>query len=132
MNVAYRPLPSSNQLYLIAQATIDANAQATTPLVWMNGASAATTVPLCARITRVSGTLALMIGALNLNGIVVQAVSAVQSALMGSSADPIQYPLSSLVSVGVMPAAGAYSFTVGTINGGAASVLVQVYGFKIP
>lgn len=131
MTVTNPPVVSTNQLYQLAVGTIDANALATTALSWLNGATAANSIPLVARVYRVSGTLSLMIGTLNLNAVVVQAVSAVQSALLGAAADPVQYPLSSAVAVAIMPVAGNYGFTVGTVNGTASSIRVEVWGWRV-
>lgn len=131
MNVSNPPGPvSAAQLYLLASATVDANALATTALAFQNGATATNSMPLMCRITRLTGTLALMVGTLNLNAVAIQPVSAVQSALMGAAADPVQYPINSLAGVTAVPVAGAYSFTVATINGAGATISVQVYGLK--
>lgn len=123
---------STNQVYLIAAArSVDANALATTVLSWQNGMSAATTLPMYARITRKTGTLLLMIASLRLNSVIVQPISATQSALLGAGADPLVYPLSSAVSVTIVPISGNWDIVVGTINGGASTIDVEVFGLKI-
>lgn len=130
-SATYTPIPSPNQFYLLASLRgVSANDLATTALSWQNGANAVNSIPVVARIYRRSGTLSLMIGTLNLNSVVVQAVSAVQSALLGAAADPLQYPLSSAVSVGIVPIAGDWGFTVGTINGTASTIDIEVWGIR--
>ena len=132
-SASYRPVGSQSQFYLLAAArAVDTNALASTVLEWQNGANAANSLPVVARLFRRSGTLSLLIATLTLNGTTVQAISAVQSALLGAAADPLQYPLSSAVAVAILPVSGNWGFTVGTINGTASSIDVLVYGMLNP
>lgn len=124
-------VPSTIQPYLIANAIgVDANTLATTTLNFAPGMSAANTIPLCIRIYRVTGTLALMIGALKLNNITLQAVLAAESAVLAATSSALQYPISSTVAVQPVPIAGSYAFTVGTINGAGSTISIEVYGIK--
>ena len=132
MTVNNPPLVSSIQPFLIASATaIDSNALATTTLTWATGMTAANTVPLFMRVSRVTGTMLLLIGTLNLNSVVMQTVAAAEAAALGASASALQYPISSVLSVVPVPTVGNYGFVVGTINGSASTITVQVYGWKI-
>ncbi len=117
MDISNPPGPvSTNQFYLLASGTVDANALATTALTWANNMSAATTIPMFARVRRVTGTLVLMIGSLRLNSTIIQPISAVQSALMGATANPIIFALDTTTSATVVPLAGNWDLVVGTIN----------------
>lgn len=123
---------SPNQFYLLASGSgIDANSLATTTLIWQGGATAANSIPVLARITRQTGTLALMVGSLRLNTTIVQAISAGSSALMGAAADPIQFMLDTNTSVTVVPLSGNWDLVVGTINAGAATIRIEVWGYRI-
>lgn len=123
--------PSAIQPYLIANAVgVDANALATTSLNWAAGMTAANTFPLCIRIYRSTGTLALLIGSLKLNNVVIQAVLAAEAAVLAATSSALHYPISSTVAVQPVPTTGSYAFTVGTINGAAATLLIEVWGFK--
>lgn len=123
---------SVNQVYLLAAARdVNANSLATTTLSWQNGMSAATTLPMYARITRKTGTLSLMTASLRLNSVIVQPISAVQSALLGAGSDPLVYPLSSAVSVTIVPISGNWDIVVGTINGSGATLDCELFGLKI-
>lgn len=123
---------SSNQFYLLAAARgLDSNALATTTLTWQNGATAGISIPIVSRITRKSGTLALMVGSLRLNSTIVQAVSAASSLLMGAGADPVQFLLNTNTSATVIPLSGNWDFVVGTINAGVSTIDVEVWGFII-
>jgi hypothetical protein len=133
MDIINPPGPvSTNQFYLLASGTVDSNALATTVLTWANNLTAATSIPMFARIRRASGTLALMIGSLRLNTTIVQPISAVQSALLGAAANPLIFALDTTTSATVIPMTGNWDFVVGTINGGASSILVEVYGCSMP
>lgn len=123
---------SSNQFYLLASGTVDANALATTVLSWANNMTAATSIPMFARVRRASGTLALMVGSIRLNTTIIQPISAVQSALMGAGANPLIFALDTTTSATVIPMAGNFDVVVGTINGGASSILVEIYGAFLP
>lgn len=125
-------VPSAIQPYLIANAVgVDANSLATTTLNYIGSMTAANTLPLCMRIYRVTGTLALMIGSLKLNNVVIQAVLAAESAVLAATSSALHYPISSTVAVQPIPVAGSYAFTVGTINGGASTITVEVWGLRI-
>lgn len=131
MVVANPSIVSSVQSYLLAAARgVDANSLATTTLAWQGSNSASNSFPVAIRIYRRSGTLALLIGTLLLNSVVLQAVSAVQSALAGAGADPLHYPISSASSVTIVPISGNYQVTVGTINGSAATIDVEIWGLR--
>lgn len=122
---------SSNQFYLIASARgVDANSLATTTAIWQNGASAANTIPIVARVFRKSGTLLLMVGSIRLNATIIQPISAASSALMGAGSDPIQFLLDTTTSSTVMPATGNWDVVVGTINGSGATIDVEIWGFR--
>jgi hypothetical protein len=124
--------PSAVQPYLIASvASVDANALATTDLSWATGMTAANTIPLFMRVYRATGTLALLIGQLKLNSVIVQTVGAAESVVLAATSSALQYPISSVVGVQVVPIAGNYQFTVATVNGTASTVRVEVYGFKV-
>lgn len=133
MIVSNPPGPvSSVQSYLLASVLgANANGLATTTLNWANGMSAANTIPLYAQVFRRSGTLSLMVATLRLNTVIVQPISALNAALLGAGADPIGYSLDTTTSATVIPVAGNWDLTVGTINGGAATVDVFVFGLKI-
>ncbi len=133
MIVSNPPGPvSSTQPYLIASAVnIDGNSLATTTLNWNNGASAANTLPMYARIVRRTGTITLLVASLRLNSNIIQPITAIQSALLGSGNDPVIYPLSSLVSVTTVPIAGNWDLVVNTINGSSTTIDVSIYGLKI-
>lgn len=123
---------SASQFYLLADArSVDANAQAATTMIWRNGAGATNTIPIIARVFRKTGTLVLMVGTLRLNSTIIQPISAVSSALMGSGADPINFLLDTNTSTTVVPASGNWDLNVTTINGGASTVDVEVWGFKM-
>lgn len=123
---------SPNQVFLIASKLgVDANALATTVLDWQNGASAATTFPMYARVSRASGTLALMVASLRLNATIIQPISAVQSALLGAAAAPLIFSVDTNTSATVIPNTGNYDVVVGTINGGASTIDIYVYGLKV-
>lgn len=125
----YIPPQNSNQFYLLADGrSINTNTLATTALTWRNGATAATSMPLMARIYRKTGTLLLLVGTLNLNSVVIQAVSAVQSALLGAAADPLNFAITTNTSATIIPISGDYGFTVGTINGSVSSVDCEIWG----
>lgn len=129
MDVINFPGPvSTNQLYLLASGIIDANTLATTSLPWLNNMSAATTLPMYARIKRVTGTLSLLIASLRLNTTIIQPITALQSALMGAAASPITFALDTTTSATVIPSAGNWDLVVGTINGGAATISVEIFG----
>lgn len=130
MNVSNPPGPvSTNQPYLLAFARgVDANSLATTTLTWANNMNAATTLPMFARVKRITGTLSLMIGSIRLNAVIIQAVSAVQSALMGAAANPLNFTLDTTTSATVVPATGNWDMVVGTINGGASTIDVEIWG----
>lgn len=130
MDVINAPGPVSvNQPYLLAFARgVDANSLATTVLTWANNMNAATTISMFARIRRISGTLSLMIGSLRLNTTIIQPVSAVQSALMGATASPLIFALDTTTSATIVPVTGNWDFVVGTINGGASTIDVEVWG----
>lgn len=122
---------SSSQFYLLASARdVDANAIATTTLNWQNGASAANSTPIMGKIFRKTGTLSLMVGALRLNATIIQPVSAVQSALLGAGANPINYLLDTNTSVTVLPIVGNWDVNLTTPNGTASSIDVEIWGFK--
>lgn len=133
MIVSNPPGPVSlNQAYLLAVArNVDANTLATTALSWQNGMSAATTFPMYARITRKTGTLSLMVASLRLNSVIVQPISAVQSALLGAASDPLLYPLSSAISVTIVPITGNWDIVIGTINGSGATLDCEIWGLVI-
>jgi hypothetical protein len=93
--------------------------------------TAANTIPLFMRVYRATGTLALLIGQLKLNSVIVQTVGAAESVVLAATSSALQYPISSVVGVQVVPIAGNYQFTVATVNGTASTVRVEVYGFKV-
>lgn len=119
---------STNQLYLLASGVIDANTLATTSLSWLSSMTAATTLPMYARVRRVTGTLSLLIASLRLNSTIIQPITALQSALMGAAASPITFALDTTTSATVIPSAGNWDLVVGTINGGAATISVEIFG----
>lgn len=120
------------QFYLIAAARgVSANSLATTTLTWLNGASAANTIPMTARVFGKSGTLALMVASLQLNSVVIQPITAASSVLLGSGADPLVFPLGTNTSTSVVPVSGNWSVVVGTINGTAATIDVEIWGVRI-
>lgn len=128
----YPATPSAIQPYLIANAIgVDANALATTALNYAAGMTAANTFPLCMRIYRVTGTLALLVGSLKLNNVVIQPVLAAEAAVLAATSSALHYPISSTVAVQPVPVAGSYAFTVATINGGASTITVEVWGLRI-
>lgn len=119
------------QFYIIAAARgVAANSLATTTLTWLNGASASNTIPMTARVLGKSGTLALMIASIQLNSVAIQPVTAASSALMGSGADPLVFPLGTTTSASVVPASGNWAVVVSTINGTSASIDVEVWGIR--
>ena len=123
---------SSIQPYLVAAVrAVDGNALATTALSWQGTASAANTLPLYIRIVPKSGTFSLMVANVQLNGVTMQAISAVQSALIGSSANPLLYPVSSAVGVNVAAVTGNWQVVVATINGSAATFDCEIWGLRI-
>ena len=123
---------SSNQVYLIAAARdVDANSLATTTLGWQNGLNASNTLSLYARVLRKTGTLSLLVASIRLNSVIIQPISAIQSALLGAGANPLIYPLSSAVSVTIVPIAGDWDIVVGTMNGTASTIDIEIYGIKI-
>ncbi len=131
MIVTNPPVVSPIQPYLLANAIgVNANVLATTTLTWATGMNAANTCPMFARIYRVTGTLSLLIGTLLLNSVVIQTVAAAESLVLAATSSALHYPISSAVAVQVVPTAGNYQFTVGTINGGASTITIEVYGIK--
>lgn len=130
MDVINTPGPVSiNQPYLLAFARgVDANSLATTALTWANGMTAATTLPMFARVKRVTGTLSLMVASLRLNTTIIQPITALQSALMGAAASPLNFALDTTTSATVVPGTGNWDIIVGTINGGAATIDVEIWG----
>lgn len=131
MFVTNPPVVSTVQSYLLAAArSVDANTLATTTLAWQGTATAANSFPVAVRIYRRTGTLSLLIGTVLLNSVVIQTVSAIQSALLGAAADPLHYPVSSTTSVTIVPISGNYQFTVGTINGSGATIDVEIWGLR--
>lgn len=119
------------QFYLIAVARgVNANSVAATTLSWVNGASAANTIPMMARVFGKSGTLSLMVATLRLNTTIIQPISAANSALLGSGADPVNYPLGTTTSATVMPATGNWDINVTTFNGTASTVDVEIWGIR--
>ncbi len=130
MDLTNPPGPvSTNQPYLLAFGRgVDANALATTTLTWTNNMSALTTLPMFARVKRVTGTLSLMVASLRLNTTVIQPITALQSALMGAAANPLNFALDTTTSATVVPGTGNWDIIVGTINGGAATVDVEIWG----
>lgn len=130
MDVINIPGPvSANQSYLLAFARgVDANSLATTTLGWANGMTAATTLPMFARVKRVTGTLSLMVASLRLNTTIIQPITALQSALMGAAASPLNFALDTTTSATVVPGTGNWDIIVGTINGGAATIDVEIWG----
>lgn len=132
MTVTNPPTVSPVQSYLIASAlSVNSNTLATTTLNWATGMTAANTLPMFAQIFRRTGTLSLLIGSLRLNAVIIQPVSALQAALLGSGADPLIFPLGTTTSATIVPVSGNWDFVVGTINGGASTIDVLVYGLKI-
>lgn len=133
MNVQNPPGPVSPiQPYLLANAIgVDSNSLATTTLNWANGLSAANTFPLFVRVYRVTGTISLLVASIKLNSVIIANVLATEAAQLAATTSALQYPLSSTVSVTPMPIAGNYQITVGTINGGASTISIEIYGFKI-
>lgn len=124
--------PSSVQPYLIANAIgVDANALATTTLNYVGSMTAANTVPLFMRVYRVTGTLALLVGSLKLNSVVMQAVLAAESVVLAATSSVLHYPISSTVAVQPVPTVGSYAFTVGTVNGAPSTVTVEIWGLRI-
>lgn len=119
------------QFYLLAVARgVSANALATTTLIWLNGASAANTIPMSGRVFGKSGTLALMVASIQLNSVAIQPVTAASSVLMGAGADPLVFPLGTTTSASVVPASGNWSIVVSTINGTAATVDCEIWGIR--
>lgn len=132
MTVTNPPTVSSVQSYLLASVLgANANGLATTTLSWANGMSAANTIPLYAQVFRRTGSLSLMVATLRLNAVIIQPIAALASALLGVGADPIGYSLDTTTSATVIPVAGNWDLTVGTINGSSATLDVFVYGLKI-
>lgn len=122
---------SPNQFYLIASArSVDANSLATTTAIWQNGANAANTIPIAARVFRKTGTLSLLVGSIRLNSTIIQPISSASSLLMGAGADPIQFLLDTTTSATVVPLSGNWDVVVGTINGTAATIDVEIWGFR--
>lgn len=120
------------QYYLIAVARgVNANSVASTVLSWQGGASAANTLPCVARVLGKSGTLSLMIAALRLNSVIIQPISAASSALLGSAADPITFPLGTTTSAAVTPLSGNWDINVTTFNGTSSTVDVEIYGIRL-
>lgn len=130
MDVINTPGPVSvNQSYLLAFARgVDVNSLATTTLTWANGMTAATTLPMFGRVKRITGTLALMVASLRLNTTIIQPITALQSALMGAAASPLNFALDTTTSATVVPGTGNWDIIVGTINGGAATIDVEIWG----
>lgn len=126
------PTVSPIQSYLLASALgADANSLATTTLNWTIGMNAANTIPLYAQVFRRTGTLSLMVATLRLNTVIIQPIAALTAALLGAGADPIGFSLDTTTSTTVIPVAGNWDLTVGTINGTAATIDVMIYGLKI-
>ena len=122
---------SSSQFYLLASAqNVDANSVATTALNWQNGASAGNSIPMVGRVFRRTGTLSLLVATLRLNSTIIQPISAVSSALLGAAANPLNFLLDTNVSATVFPLAGNWDINVTTFNGSAATVDVEIWGFK--
>lgn len=126
---------SSSQFPLIVIANktgIDANALATTTLDYRNGATAANSIPLFARVTRASGTMLLLVFSIRLNAAILHAVAAPVSALMGGSGENLLLPLNSTTASLTVPnATGNYDVVVGTVNGTASTLNIEIYGIKI-
>lgn len=133
MNVNNPPGPvSSVQPYLLAAARgVNANSLGATALTWQGTNSAANTIPMFARVLGKTGTFSLMVASLALNSVVIQPISALNAALLGSGSDPIIYVLNTTTSASVIPASGNWSITVGTINGTAATCDIEVWGWRI-
>lgn len=132
MQVTNPPTVSANQFYLIAAARgVNANSLGTTSVPFQNNLSASNTLPMFIRVLGKSGTFSLMIATVLLNSVVIQTISAAASVLVGSGADPLIFPTSSTVAAAIIPVSGAYQITVGTINGSAATLDVEVWGMKI-
>lgn len=128
--------PAAAALYplfcLLASAIgVNANSLGSTAMTWQNGASAANSVPLAATVFGTSGTLALLIANLTLNGTTIQPITATQSAFLGAGSSPLVFPLGSATSASVISNSGNWGATVGTINGTAATVSVFVYGVRL-
>lgn len=120
------------QPYLIAAGLgVNANALATTTLTWSNGMTAANTVPMFAQIFRRTGTLSLLVASLRLNAVIIQPIAALTAALLGAGADPLLFPLGTTTSATIVPVTGNWDLIVGTINGGASTIDVLVYGLKV-
>lgn len=120
---------SANQFYLLASAlAANANAIATTALIWQNGANATNSISLIARVYRNTGTLSLMAGTLRLNATIIQPITAGSSALLGAAADPIQFTLSTNTSAAVMPVSGDWDLNVTSLNTSGATVNVEIWG----
>lgn len=133
MSLAVPATVSPNQFYLIAVArSVDSNSLATTTLTWNANMSAANTIPVIARLYRKTGTISLLVASLTLNGTTIQAIPALTSALLGSSSDPLNFLLSTNTSASVVSLSGNWSFAVGTINGTASTIDIEVWGFKTP
>lgn len=133
MSLAVPATVSPNQFYLIAVArSVDSNSLATTTLTWNANTSAANTIPVIARLYRKTGTISLLVASLTLNGTTIQAIPALTSALLGSSSDPLNFLLSTNTSASIVSLSGNWSFAVGTINGTASTIDIEVWGFKTP
>lgn len=131
MDIISPSAASQYQFYLIAVARgINANSLATTTLSWQNGATAANTLPVTARVYGRSGTMALMVANIQLNSTTIQPVSAASSALLGSGSDPLVFPLGTTTSASVVPASGNWTVVVGTINGAGATIDVEIWGIR--
>lgn len=133
ISVANPPGPvSSIQPYLIAFVRgVNANSLATTTMNWNGSNGAGNTFPLFARVLGKSGTLALLVANIRLNGVVIQPITALNSALLGAGTDPITYVLNTTTSASIIPASGNWDIVVGTINGSAATIDVEIYGWRI-
>lgn len=122
---------SANQIFPIASIVgMDANALATTTLNWVAGLNAGNTMPMFVQISRLTGTLSLMIATLNLSATIIQPISAASSVLLGSSSSPVQFSLDTTTSTTAFPNSGNWSVVIGTINGSGATISVTVWGLK--
>lgn len=130
MNVSNPPGPvSTQQFYLIASAVgVDANSLATTTMNWSAAFTAANTLPMYARLKRATGTLSLLVGSIRLNATIIQPVTALQAALVGATSSTLNFTLDTTTSATNIPAAGNWDVVVGTINGSAATITVEIWG----
>lgn len=127
------PLSSSlPKLVLIASATgIDANSLATTNLTFPQGMSAGNTIPLFAKITRNTGTITLLVCTIRLNAVSLKAIAAVTTALLGATANYLTIPLNSDLAAQAIPITSNYDVVVNTINGGASTIDVSIWGYQM-